>query len=332
MAGDGQVTETTTGDGRVKQLPSVPEFLPDVINCKAEDDPVVTSLAEREKTALIAFIAPRVQVRISPVQTASASIGLLDEFGVEALVNQLEAAKVENAYLLVNSPGGAMGSSYKIALAIREALKQITTFVPHVAASGGTLLACAGDEIYMGPMSHITPLDTQIYFDGAYVSATASYRFYQRAVEWFEKITPDEAPYPQRALTDKLDPYLMEEWNGVLEAMTDYVREILELSGYGDAAPAIAHRLVTTYPTHGYVINRKKAKKLGLNVREASDKNDAWMVMRYWLSKYLIEQEMTHCIRFVIPNGGTQNGRTRPKSASKRTRTSKNKTEEVSSS
>jgi hypothetical protein len=314
---------TAPGDGNVKQLPSVPEFLPDVINCKAEDDPIVTGLAERANAALIAFIAPRVPVRISPTQSVSVSIGLLDEFGVEALVNKLAEAKVNRAYLLVNSPGGAMGSSYKIALAVRQALKHITTFVPHVAASGGTLLTLTGNEIYMGPMSHITPLDTQIYWDGAYVSATSSRRFYQRAVEWFEKITPDEAPYPQRSLTEKLDPYLMEEWSGVIETMTDYVKEVLTLSGYGDAAPQIAERLVNWYPTHSYVINKKKAQGLGLNVKDASEDNDAWMVMRYWLSKYLIEQEMTHCIRFVIPDGGSRNGAAKPKSREKQTKKEK---------
>jgi Serine dehydrogenase proteinase len=308
-----------TGDGQVKQkLPSIPEFLPDVINCNAEDDPLITGFADSEKTALIAFIAPRVPVRVSPVQTARASIGLLDEFGVEALVNKLAAAKVKRAYLLVNSPGGAMDSSYKIALAVRQALDHITTFVPHVAASGGTLLALTGNEIYMGPMSHITPLDTQVYFDGAFVSATSSYRFFQRALEWFEKITPDEAPYPQRALTDKLDPYIMEEWNGVIETMTDYVREILTLSGYGDKATTIAQRLVTRYPIHQYVINEQKAKGLGLNIKDAADNNNAWLVMRYWLSKYVIQQEMTHCIRFVIPNGGSQNGRAKPKTTRNR--------------
>ena len=237
-------------------------------------------------------------------------------------MNKLTEAKVDKAYLLVNSPGGAMDSSYKIALAVRQALKHVTTFVPHVAASGGTLLALAGNEIYMGPMSHVTPLDTQVYFAGAYLSATSSYRFFQRAVGWFEKITPEEAPYPQRALTEKLDPYLMEEWNGVIETMTNYVEEILGLSGYGDAAPKIARELVTRYPIHSYVINEGKAKGLGLNVKDAAENEHAWGVMRYWLSKYLVEQEMTHCIRFVIPGGGSQNGAPRPRSR-RRSRSSK---------
>jgi ATP-dependent protease ClpP protease subunit len=294
--------------------PTVPEFLPNVINCKQEEDPVIRQFADNEKIALIGFIAPQVPVRISPADTVSASIGLLEEFGVEALVAKLREKGVKRAYMLVNSPGGQMDSSYKIALAVREALDDVTSFVPHVAASGGTLLTIAGNEIVMGPMSHITPLDTQVRFRGTFVSAASSQRFYRRAVEWFEKKTPEEAPYPQRALTEKLDPYLMEEWIGILTAMQEYVTEVLGRTGYENAAQ-IAARLVTKYPTHSYVLNGTKAKEVGLNVVDANDRPEAWKVMRYWLSKYLIEQQMTHCIRYVIPDGATSNGSDRTKKA-----------------
>jgi Serine dehydrogenase proteinase len=252
------VSSSSGGNGKVP--PAVPEFLPQIINCHEEKDPAVVEFATREKTALVAFIAPQVPVRIFPADTVSASIGLLEEFGVEALVNKLRETGVERAYLLVNSPGGQMDSSYKIALAVREALSEVTTFVPHVAASGGTLLAVAGNEIVMGPMSHITPLDSQVRFNRAWISAASGTRFYQRAIDWFEKKTPEEAPYPQRALTEKLDPYLMEEWRGVLAAMTDYVTEILTLSGYKDAE-AIAGKLVMGYPTHAYVLNKNRLKR-----------------------------------------------------------------------
>ncbi len=298
---------------------TVPEFLPNVINCQEEQDPVITQFAAREKIALIGFIAPQVPVRISPADTVSASIGLLEEFGVEALVAKLRDTGVKRAYLLVNSPGGQMDSSYKIAMAVREALDEVTSFVPHVAASGGTLLTIAGNEIVMGPMSHLTPLDTQVRFRGAFLSAASSQRFYQRAVNWFEKKTPEEAPYPQRALTEKLDPYLMEEWIGILTAMQEYVTEVLEKAGYEDAAK-IAQQLVTKYPTHAYVLNETKAKAAGLNVVSSTKRPEAWKVMRYWLSKYLVEQQMTHCIRYVIPEGAGSNGTGKVKNGKAKTK------------
>ena len=37
--------------------------------------------------------------------------------------------------------------------------KHIHVFIHHMAMSGGTLMACAADEIYMGPYSSLGPTD-----------------------------------------------------------------------------------------------------------------------------------------------------------------------------
>ncbi len=279
----------------------IPELLSEIINVKPEEDEIIHKLANEEKVALIAFTAPYIGVRISPVETARTFIGLPDEFGVEALVKELKDANVSKAYLLVNSPGGAMDSSYKIARAIRMCLKEITTFVPHIAASGGTLLALIGNEMVMGPMSHITPLDVQIAYKGPNISAATFMRFFQRASEWFEKETPEEAPYPKRALADKLDPFLMEEWTGLMQTQIEYVEEILELAGY-KKYKQIAQQLVMMFPTHEYVITPEKAKEIGLNVKGSAQYQKIWDVMRYWLRKYMFELETMHTIRYVLPH------------------------------
>jgi hypothetical protein len=276
----------------------IPEFLADVINTKPEEDEIVCALSSQENVALIAFIAPYVGVRISPIEEARASIGLPDEFGVEALVKKLEAA-------LVNSLGGSLASSYKIARAVRMCLEEIITFVPHIAASGGTLLALTGNEIVMGPMSHITPLDVQISYKGTQVSASSFMHFFTRASRWFEKATPEESPYPKRALADKLDPLIMEGWGGLTTTATEYVAEILDLAGY-EESEEIAKLFVIGFPSHNYIITAKKARDIGLKVRPASDFQQTWDVMRHWLSRYIFEQEMLHCIRYVLPHSTSQ--------------------------
>lgn len=289
----------------------IPEALAKVINAKREEDELVCKLADEERVGLIACIAPYIGVRVSPVEEARAFISLPDEFGVEAVIGELAAANVTRAYLLVNSPGGSMESSYKIARAIRRCLKEITTFVPHVAASGGTLLALTGNKIVMGPISHITPLDVQIPYKETSVSAATFMRFFARVSDWFRTVAPEEAPYPQKALADKLDPFLMEEWSGLMATAVDYVAEILDLAGYDDGT-RIAEQLVTAFPTHGYVITPEKAKEIGLNVQGPASSPKVWQVMRYWLGKYMFAQEMTHCIRYALPqptSGVEESGR-----------------------
>ena len=77
-----------------------------------------------------------------------------------------------------------MESAYKIARAVRESFDDLVTFVPHVAASGGTLLALTGNEIVMDLMSHITPLDVQLRYKGTSISAATFMRSFARALKW----------------------------------------------------------------------------------------------------------------------------------------------------
>ena len=278
------------------------EPLQEIINIKEETDQEVVDLANKENRALIAFIAPFVSVRLSPVHHTSVTIGVPDEFGIEALVNELARSNIDKAFLLINSPGGSVDSAYKISRALKSVLKEVTSFVPHVAASGGTLLALTGNKIVMGPMSHITPLDVQVPYKGEYISACSFQKFLTRAEKWFEKIQPEEAPYPKRALVDMLDPFIMEEWAGITKSMNIYVRNILILAGYKkENANTIAQTLVEESPAHSFVINSVIARGLGLNVEDASSCKQNWDVMRHWLGKYSLEQEVTHCIRYVIP-------------------------------
>jgi signal peptide peptidase SppA len=59
--------------------------------------------------------------------------------------------------LLINSPGGSPVQSRQIYLRIRQLAHeknlQVMVFVEDVAASGGYMIACAGDEIYCDPSS-----------------------------------------------------------------------------------------------------------------------------------------------------------------------------------
>jgi len=307
--------------GTSKQNPEKPADVPEMIvgrvNLKKEEDERICAFAEDKRVALIAIIAPYVPVRVSPIEVASASIGLQEEFGIEAIVTELSRTGVKDGYLLVNSPGGGMDSSYKIARALRRVLDRITVFVPHVAASGGALLALTGNEIVMGPMSNITPVDVQVPYGGTYISATTFMRFLARATKWFERTRPEEAPYPRTALANKLDPFVMEEWGGATTTVIHYLEEILQMAGYGEKSGSIARELATGYPIHGYVITEEKAKQLGLHIGDSSKYPEAWKLMRYWLGKYMLEEVATHCIRYVIPSSAgkeePQNGKKKKK-------------------
>lgn len=283
----------------------------EIVNTQKEKDERIIELADEEEATLIAFIAPYISVRVSPVEKHRATISIPDEFGVEALIKNLREADTDKAYLLVNTLGGGMSSAYKIARVIRKTFDQITTFVPHIAASGGTLLALTGDKIVMGPMSHLTPLDVQISYKDTSISAHASMRFLTRASEWFEKLQPGEAPYPYKALTDKLDPFILEEWDGAVGMAIEYASEILDMAGYDDSKK-LAEFLVEHFPNHQYVITPDEATKIGLEVERSEVRGKLWSCMRYWLGNYVFKEETSHYVRYALPEDYEGEGAQKP--------------------
>src|SRR6201986_75288 len=78
--------------------------------------------------------------------------------GIAKMLEKAFATKNARAVaLVINSPGGSPVQSRQIYLRIRQLAEeknlQVMVFVEDVAASGGYMLACAGDEIYCDPSS-----------------------------------------------------------------------------------------------------------------------------------------------------------------------------------
>lgn len=65
--------------------------------------------------------------------------------------------------LLLHTPGGETGATESIVEYIRSMYgTDIRCFIPQLAMSGGTVIACACREIYMGKHSSLGPIDPQI--------------------------------------------------------------------------------------------------------------------------------------------------------------------------
>src|SRR4051794_37727257 len=64
--------------------------------------------------------------------------------------------------LVLHTPGGLVLASLQIARALKLRQVKTTVFVPHLAMSGGTLIALAADEIVMSPHAVLGPVDPQV--------------------------------------------------------------------------------------------------------------------------------------------------------------------------
>ena len=218
-----------------------------MLNLQEERDASLVHLADKERAVLVCAVAPYRSLRVSPIDIVSASIGLHEEFAIEALIDEITDRRLADRkmMLLLNSPGGGLQSSFKVARALRQTFNDIEIYVPHMAASGGTLIALTGNKIVMGPMSELSPMDPQVLYKGRRISALCLRYAFNRLCKYFGRKLRKEAPYPHQALVDKLDPLLMEVDDSAVKTALRYVVEILELSGYDDdAALEIGTKLI----------------------------------------------------------------------------------------
>jgi len=260
-------------------------------------------ISKNHNAVLLACIAPYVGRKISPTKIISAHMGLSEEFAVETVINEIKKqTDCEKLLLLINSPGGLVQTSYKVARALRKAFKEIIVFVPHMAASGGTLIALTGNEIVMGMMSQLTPLDPHSEDkSGREISANSVVQAHKFVTAFFKDLAVEDAPYTYKVLADKFDAVYIRDSIAALSLMEDYIFEILKDSGYDkQKCQEIARKMVEGFKTHDEVINIDKALKIGLKVVSNTKYPLEWNVFREWLGKYMLQSADRHIIRYVI--------------------------------
>ena len=280
----------------------IPKNLEPILNIGEEEDSGLQELAYRKKAVLLALVAPYVPEKISPTQYLSASLGLSEEFGIETVISHVrKTTKVRKLFIAINTPGGAVDSSYKIAKALGKSFDDITVFVPYLAASGGTLISLLGKEIVMGLMSHLTPIDPQ----WGSTPLNSLPRAFSKLVEYFEKKDKKDAPYPWIALTDKIDPVELETYNGIITTVRNYAFEILLNVHRGRKSPEdiskIANFLIEGFSSHSALLGLERVSGIGLPGVPSSEYGADWELMRDWIGRYFLKSDSQHFIRCVIP-------------------------------
>jgi ATP-dependent protease ClpP protease subunit len=80
---------------------------------------------------------------------------------VLAVRNALEDERGEHLDVIVSSPGGDVEAAYLVARELRRRFGALTVFVPFRAKSAATLLCLAADELVLGSLGELGPLDQQ---------------------------------------------------------------------------------------------------------------------------------------------------------------------------
>lgn len=200
--------------------------------------------------------------------------------------------------VLVASPGGDAHSAYKMAKILRSHSSHVRFFVVEYAKSAATLLSLCGDEILMGTLAELGPLDMQMEHMNLEGRGSMSALEAVKPIDYFIGMADRIAQHMGHVLRErvglsrsesfglalehaerllapvmeKIEPSAVSQASRQLDVTRVYATRLLkEYHFKGDpegVAESVAQKLVWLYPDHGCVIWRDEAREIGLTVKD----------------------------------------------------------------
>ena len=201
----------------------------------------------------------------------------LDKNGFMTVLHQLDRSK--GLDLVLHTPGGEPGATESLVDYLRAVCgTDIRAFVPQLAMSAGTMIACACKEIFMGKYSSLGPIDPQL--NG--MPAHGVLEEFQRA---YHEIRQDQAKILvwQPILTKYQPAFIAQcekaiEWTK--EMVTEWLRtgmfEHLEAGAAAKKSEEIVGKL-TDYAllkSHARHLSFERCKDIGLEIRGLEEDPD----------------------------------------------------------
>lgn len=215
--------------------------------------------------------------------------------------DQLSNLKKDSIDIILETPGGFAEVVEDMVRLIRHRYEKVGIIVPGYCKSAGTIFAMAGDEILMGPMSALGPIDAQIMFNNKRFSADAFLEGLEKIKEevvstgklnpayipMLQNISPGEIQHCENAqnlskklVCEWLAEFKFKYWN-IHKTTGKPVTKTDKLNRATEIAEALCKQ--SEWLTHGRSIKIADLDKLKLKITDYSkdtDLNDA--ILRYY--------------------------------------------------
>ncbi|NLH35664.1 MAG: Clp protease ClpP [Lactococcus chungangensis] len=269
-------------------------------------------------------------VYASDLSRGDPSIGI-DYSDLLPFQDQLDNLKGKEIDIILETPGGIAEVVEDMVKLVRGRYEKVGIIIPGWAKSAGTIFAMAGDEILMGPMSGLGPIDAQVMMNNKRFSAEAFLKGLEKIKEEviktgklnaafipiLQNISPGEIQHCENAqdfseklVTDWLSEYKFKYWHkhsstGAEVTVEDKKKRAKEIAGQ-----LCKH---SDWLTHARSIKIGDFQKMKLIIEDFSlnaELNDA--IMRYYTllrmsfetTIYKIyETTKSQIYRFSIPPG-----------------------------
>ena len=180
--------------------------------------------------------------------------------------------------LLIKSGGGSGEASLRLTHLLRQYTRRVTALIPLEAASAATMLALGADELRMGPLAHLTAVDTSLRHELSPVDVdnelvSVSQDELLRVVRlWretgYKPAAKSGEVNPYQALFPHVHPLVIGAVDRISSLSIKLCQEILSFHMKdGKRAETISRHLSESYPSHDYPITLREAQRIGLKAQ-----------------------------------------------------------------
>lgn len=185
----------------------------------------------------------------------------INQFDLDQIFKSLKASnsdRSKDVTLFLLSGGGRIEPAYQISKLCKSfSRNKFTAVVPRQAKSAATLICLGADEIHMGPLGHLGPIDPQLGSLPA-LGVNQALNTIAAVAEKYPKSADMFARYLRTVLTVEQIGYC----ERIGESAVQYgVRLLSNKPQLKDKSLSIAQELVHEYKDHSFVIDIEEAKQ-----------------------------------------------------------------------
>lgn len=241
--------------------------------------------------------------------------GQINRAGYDQICLQLDEQKQKSrhALLVLTTPGGDPHAGFRIARALQHEFEEFHALIPWVCKSAGTLICIGATKLYLCDQSELGPLDVQIKKSDELVGRNSGLDILQ-AVNYLQnqamnafRTYVDQLTYEglsTRAASDmasklttglfspifgQIDPMRLAEMQRATDIAFAYGQRLNEKSR--NLRSGGLEKLVVSYPSHGFVIDRKEARSIFIQVDKPTGMLLQWAQALYAAGRAQINAE-----------------------------------------
>lgn len=270
--------------------------------------PFLSNIAKERESTVIAFVTSN--RGLLGAQVAQDAVRLLRE-----LVGRV--GHVDKLDLVLITRGGQILTPLRLMSLLREFAGKVNVLVPYMAHSAGTLIALGADEIVMGAMGELGPVDPSVtnqfnpILDEQDIQGTARPKPRPRIPISVEDVTSylnfakshaalDAAGLAQAfsALTEKVHPLalgnILRNHNLIRHLAKTLLLMHMNAETDKEKLESIVRKLTEELYSHEYTITRDEAVRLGLKVVKPSEQveKDLWGLYRLYEEFLRIDRQV----------------------------------------